>query len=84
MAAATSSDLRSFLPKTVEFATDRGKGVSAHRRGGRAKIAFLNEYARDLVVCLTVPGKLLLLQAFDLRLRWFVCYLGAAQPFFSC
>ena len=27
-----------------------------------AKIAFLNEYARDLVVCLIVPGKLLLPQ----------------------
>ena len=27
-----------------------------------AKIAFMNEYARDLVVCLIVPGKLLLAQ----------------------
>ena len=62
MAAATSNDLRSFLPKTVQFGNDREKRVSAHRRGAGAKIAFLNEYARDLVVCLIVPSKLLLPQ----------------------
>ena len=61
-AAATSSDLRSFLPKTVQFGNDRDKRVSAPRRGAGAKIAFLNEYVRDLVVCLIVPGKLLLPQ----------------------
>ena len=61
-AAATSSDLRFFLPKTVKFAIDRRKRVSAHRSGAGSKIAFLNEYARDLVVCLIVPGKLLLSQ----------------------
>ena len=63
-AATTSSELRSFLPKTVKFAKDRGKRVrvSAHRRGAGVKIVFLNEYARDLVVCHIVPGKLLLPQ----------------------
>ena len=61
-AAATSSDFRSFLPKTVKFGNDRGKRVSAHRRGAGAKITFLNEYAWDLVVCLIVSGKLLLTQ----------------------
>ena len=66
--AATSSDLRSFLPKTVKFTNDRGKRESAHRRGAGAKIAFLNEYAQDLVVCLVVPSKLLLPQIFDLAL----------------
>ena len=67
MAAATSSDRRSFLPKTVQFGNDREKRVSAHRRGAGAKIAFLNEYARDLVVCLIVPGKLLLPQISIIR-----------------
>ena len=59
MAAATSSDLRYFLLKTVKFANDPGERVSALHRGAGAKIAFLNEYARDLAVCLIVPGKLL-------------------------
>ena len=49
-AAPTSSDLRSFLPKTVKFTNDRGKRVSADHRGAGAKIAFLKEYTRDLVV----------------------------------
>ena len=62
MAAATSSDLPSFLPKTFKFANGWGKRVNAHRRGAGAMIAFLNEYAWDLVVCLIVPGKLLLPQ----------------------
>ena len=60
--AATSSDLWSFLPKTVQYRNDREKQVSAHRRGAGAKIAFLNDYARDLAVCLIVPGKLLVPQ----------------------
>ena len=34
----------------------------AHRRWAGAKIAFLNDYSRDLVVCHIVRGKLLLPQ----------------------
>ena len=68
-----------------EFPIDRGERVSAHRSGAGAKIAFLNEFAQDLVVCLIIPGKLLLPQP---KFRSFAslvcCSLGAAQPFFSC
>ena len=84
-ATATSSNLRSFLPKTAKIASDRGKQVSAHRRWAGAKIAFLNEYqgpARDLVVCLIVPGKLLLPQIFDRSLRLFVLLLALRVAIF--
>ena len=75
-AAATSSDLRSFLPKTVKFPNDRGKRVSDHRCGAGEKIALLNEYTWDLVFGLIVPGKLLLLPSFDRSLGWFVVILA--------
>ena len=56
--------------------------MSAHRRKAGAKIAFQNEYARDLVVCLVVPGKLLL-PKFRSFASLVCCSLGVAQPFFS-
>ena len=49
-------------PRLSSLGNDREKRVSAHCRGAGAKIAFLNEYARDLVVSLIVPGNLLLPQ----------------------
>ena len=51
--------------------------MSAHRRLAGAKIAFLNEYARDLVVCLIVPGKLLLAQISIVR---FVGFMAIPPP----
>ena len=75
MAAAISSDLRPFLPKTVKFANDWGKGVSSHCRRAGAEIAFLNEFVRDIVVCLIIPGTLLLRQILD-PLRWFFVFLA--------
>ena len=51
----------------------------AHRLGEGAKIVFVNEFGRDLVVCLIVPGKLLLPKMLFASLV--CCSLGAAQPF---
>ena len=55
--------------------------MSAHRRRAGAKIAFLYEYARDLDVCLIVPGKLLLPPNFDRPLCWFVVLLALLSHF---
>ena len=57
------------------------KRVSTHRRGAGAKISFLNEYARDLVVCLIVPGCLSSSPNFDRSLRWFVVLLALLSQF---
>ena len=46
-----------------------------------AKIAFPSEYARDLVVCLIIPSKLLLAQISDRSLRWFVVLLALLSHF---
>ena len=50
----------------------------AHRLGEGAKIVFVNEFGRDLVVCLIIPGKLLPKMLFA---SFVCCSLGAAHPF---
>ena len=81
-AAANSSDLRSFLLKTVQFANDRGKRVSGHRRRAGAKIG-LPEWVCAGSCCLPHRTRQAQVSSpnFDRSLCWFVVLLALLSHF---